>query len=85
MAIRERTARAQRAAKPEKRGEKRKLLSSGDLLLVRKDMAELWARRGLRALLMLLPVTLVVLVPIVYFSAISLLPAAPGAQVPQRI
>ena len=67
MAIRERTARAQRAAKPEKRGEKRKLLSSGDLLLVRKDMAELWARRGLRALLMLLPVTLVVLVPIVYF------------------
>lgn len=85
MATSNRAGRAQRAARPEKKGEKRKLLSSGDLLLVRKDMGELWARRGLRALLMFLPVALVVLTPIVYFSAISLLPVPDGAQVPERI
>lgn len=80
-----RAGRASRAAKAEPKEKKRRLLSSGDLLLVRKDMGEIWARKGLRALLMLLPVTLVVLVPIVYFSAISLLPVEPGSKVPDAI
>lgn len=80
-----RAGRAQRPVKAETKIEKRKLLSSGDLLLVRKDMGEIWAKKGLRALLMLLPVTLVVLVPTVYFSAISLFPVEPGSKVPDAI
>lgn len=80
-----RAAHAQRPAKAGTKAEKRKLLSSGDLLLVRKDMGEIWAKKSLRALLMLLPVTLVVLVPTAYFSAISLLPVEAGSRVPEAI
>lgn len=69
---------------PQKRGLSR-LFSSAEMLLVKKDMAGIWARSSQRALLMLLPVTLVVVIPAVYFVAISLLPAEPGAQLTEAI
>lgn len=51
--------------------------------MVRKDLGALWRRKGMRALLLLAPLALMVAVPVVYFVAISLLPAPRGAQVPE--
>ena len=48
-----------------------------------KDLGALWSRKGMRALLLLLPLALMVAIPVVYFVAISLLPAPRGAQVPE--
>lgn len=65
--------------------EKTKGMTSAELLLVKKDLATIWARGGQRALLILLPITLVVLIPAVYFVAIALLPVERGAQFPQAL
>ena len=50
---------------------------------MRKDLGALWSRKGMRALLLLLPLALMVAIPVVYFVAISLLPVPRGAQVPE--
>ena len=52
---------------------------------MKKDLSSLWSRKGIRALLVLVPLFLAVIVPIVYFTAISLVPIAPGARVPEGI
>lgn len=51
-------------------------------MLIKKDLSAIWGRKGVRALLMLLPLVLMVGLPIIYFAAISLLPVPAGAQVP---
>lgn len=43
-------------------------------MLVGKDLGAIWKRKGIRALLMVLPVILVVILPLTYFVAISLFP-----------
>lgn len=53
--------------------------------MVKKDLKSIWTRSGRRALLVLLPLTLVVAVPAVYFVAISLMPVEPGARLPEAI
>ena len=60
-----------------------RLFSSAEIVLVGKDLGALWSRKGMRALLLLLPLALMVAIPVVYFVAISLLPAPRGAQVPE--
>ncbi len=50
-----------------------------------KDLNAIWRRKGIRALLMMMPVLLVVVIPLVYFAAISLLPAEITAQPPKAI
>ena len=74
-----------RQAQRSQRGEKRRAFSSADVLLVKKDMGTIWAQKGLRALLMLLPLTLTVGIPAVYFAAISLLPIEAGAGLPRAL
>lgn len=51
--------------------------------MVGKDLAVIWSRKGLRALLMAMPVVLAVILPIVCFAAISLLPEASLSSVSQ--
>lgn len=65
--------------------ERIKGLSSTELLLARKDLGTIWARNSQRALLVLLPMTLAVALPAVYFVAISLLPVEKGARLPQAL
>ncbi len=55
------------------------------MVLVKKDLTALWGRKGARALLMLLPIFLMVVLPVVYFVAISLMPMAEGGEIPQGI
>ena len=55
------------------------------MLLVKKDLAALWGRKGARALLMLLPLFLTVALPAVYFVAISLTPVPGDGQLPRGI
>lgn len=43
----------------------------------------IWTRKGVRALLMAMPVLLVVVLPVVYFAAISLLPNGSAAKEPE--
>lgn len=43
-------------------------------------MNAIWSRKGIRSLLMILPVVLVVVIPLVYFVTISLLPVPQNAQ-----
>lgn len=62
-----------------------RLFSSAEIVLVRKDLGALWSRKGMRALLLLLPLALMVAIPVVYFVAISLLPVPRGAQVPEAL
>ena len=50
-----------------------------------KDLGAIWGRKGIRALLMMIPVVLIVLIPVIYFVAISLLPAAENSTVPQAV
>lgn len=52
---------------------------------MRKDLNAIWNRKGIRALLMMMPVVLVVIIPLIYFVAISLLPAAETGQTPEAI
>lgn len=54
-------------------------------MLVRKDLSAIWGRKGIRALLIVLPMVLVVVIPLVYFVAISLLPMDNGAALPEMI
>lgn len=77
----ERPRRQSRAAKEGRA----KGLSSTELLLVRKDLGTIWARNSQRALLVLLPIALAVVLPAVYFAAISLLPVEEGARLPQAL
>ncbi len=65
--------------------QKQKLLNSAEVLLVKKDLKSIWTRSGRRALLVLLPVMLVVVVPAVYFVLILLMPEAPGARLPEAL
>lgn len=62
-----------------------RLFSSAEMILVKKDMAGIWAKPSQRALLILLPAALVVVIPAVYFVAISLLPVEAGAKLPEAI
>lgn len=62
-----------------------KLFSRAELLLVKKDLSAIWSRASRRALLMLLPLTLVVGIPAVYFVAILLLPVEEAARLPEAI
>lgn len=55
------------------------------MVLVKKDLTAIWGRKGARALLMLLPILLMVILPAVYFAAISLMPMAKGGQIPQGV
>ena len=66
-------------------GEKPGFFSSAEMLLVKKDMAAIWAQKSQRALLMALPLTLAAVLPSVYFVAISLLPVSMGAKLPQAL
>lgn len=77
-----RPAHAQRMKQP---AQKRRFISSAEILLVRKDMGDIWAKNSQRVLLMLLPLTLAVGLPVVYFAAISLLPVEAGAKMPQAL
>ncbi len=52
---------------------------------MKKDLASIWAKSSQRALLVLLPITLMVGIPAVYFVAISLLPVEAGARLPEAI
>lgn len=61
------------------------MFSSAELVLVRKDLSAIWRRKGIRALLMILPVVLMVVIPLTYFVAISLLPDPKSAQLPETI
>lgn len=61
------------------------LFSGAELLLVKKDLAAIWSRNSRRALLAILPLTLVVGIPAVYFVAILLLPVEAGASLPEGI
>lgn len=62
-----------------------RLLNSAELQVVKKDMRAIGADGGRRALLILLPLTLVVVIPAVYFVIISLLPHDPGARLPEAL
>ncbi len=48
-------------------------------------MNAIWRRKGIRALLMVMPVVLVAVIPLMYFVAISLLPASETASPPKAI
>lgn len=50
---------------------------------MKKDLNMIWSRKGVRALLMAVPVFLVVVLPVVYFAAISLLPDGTAEQEPE--
>ena len=50
-----------------------------------KDIGAIWGRKGIRALLMIMPVVLLLVVPVVYFVAISLLPSPSGSQIPASL
>ncbi len=60
-------------------------LSSAEIMLVKKDLAAVWARKSQRALLMLLPIVLLVIIPGVYYAAVSLFPMEGGAQFPRAL
>lgn len=64
---------------------KRRLFSSAESVLVRKDMNAIWNRKGIRALLMAMPVILVVIIPLIYFVAISLLPVSGKGEAPDTL
>lgn len=64
---------------------KTKLFNSAELLLVKKDLKSISGWGGRRALLILLPLMLVVVIPAVYFVTISLMPVEPGARLPETI
>ena len=53
--------------------------------MVGKDIGTIWGRKGIRALLMVMPVILLLVIPVVYFAAISLLPSLPGSQIPASL
>ena len=52
---------------------------------MKKDLKAIAGGSGRRALLILLPLTLVVVIPAVYFVTISLMPVEPGAALPKTI
>ncbi len=53
--------------------------------MAKKDLSAIWNRKGIRALLMAMPVALTVIVPLVYFVVISLLPEGEKGQLPKTI
>lgn len=61
------------------------MFSSAESVLVRKDMNAIWNRKGIRALLMAMPVILVVIIPLIYFVAISLLPVSGKGEAPDTL
>lgn len=53
--------------------------------MVGKDLNTIWGRKGIRALLMMLPVVLVIIIPIIYLVAINLISVVPGSALPQAV
>lgn len=53
--------------------------------MVKKDLGAIWQRKGIRALLMLVPVALLMVIPLTYSLVIALLPAGTGNKVPAAI
>lgn len=74
-----------RSSREKAPGKGRAVFSSSEIILVKKDLSTLWSRKGVRALLVLVPLLLAVAIPVVYFTAISLVPASSGARVPEGI
>lgn len=75
----------ERPRQPEQQEPGTRLFSGTELQLVKKDLKCVWGRSGRRALLVFLPLTLMVVIPAVYFAAISLMPEAPGARLPSAV
>ena len=63
----------------------RRLFSSAEIVLVGKDLGAIWRNKGARALLMLLPVTLAVAVPLLYAVTISFLPMETVPPFPEKL
>ena len=72
-------------AAPKRRFDLHRIFSSAEIVLVGKDLGAIWRNKGARALLMLLPVVLVVLVPLLYSVAISFLPTEESLAMPERL
>ena len=72
-------------AAPKRRFDLHRIFSSAEIVLVGKDLGAIWRNKGARALLMLLPVVLVVLVPLLYSVAISFLPTEESLAMPDRL
>ncbi len=70
----------QQAGQPRETGRREK-----ELLLVKKDLGAIWSRGSRRALLVLLPLTLVLGIPAVYFVGMLLLPVEAGARLPEAV
>lgn len=85
MNLENRSTRGAQSLSRKKKFDLGSLFSSGEMVLVGKDLSSLWRSKGTRALLMLLPVILVVVIPLVYSVAISFLPAADELALPDRI
>lgn len=68
--------------RPERRAAR--LFSSVELTLVRKDLHAIWRRNGIRALLMAMPAVLIMVIPLLYSVAISLLPVT-ETQPPEQL
>lgn len=70
---------------PEKKFDLRRIFSSAEIVLVGKDLGAIWRSKGTRAVLMLLPVVLIVLIPLVYSVAISFLPSEGALALPDKL
>lgn len=70
--------------KPARQFHWRKIFSSAELVLVKKDLHAIWARRSVRALLIALPLFLVIVLPVAFFLLVTLLPKG-GAVQPQQL
>ena len=61
------------------------LFSSAENILIGKDLGAIWRNKGVRALLMLLPVVLVVVIPLVYSVGISFIPIEGNPSFPEPL
>ena len=83
--MREKRGKSSSKSPQEKKFDLGNVFSSAEIVLVGKDLSALWRSKGTRALLMLLPVILVVVIPLVYSVAISFLPTADDLTLPKQI
>lgn len=56
-----------------------------ETVIIRKDIISVWSNGGIRLLLILLPIILVLIVPVTFLVAISLMPVGAGESVPEGI
>lgn len=61
------------------------ILSSTERKIISNDFAQLWGRRGMRLLLVVVPIIMAVLIPIAFFVVISLFDADSSAQIPSAL